>query len=124
MTHHGIGRDRVSRSAADLRAFQESHRLLVAFGVAAIPATLIVAVMGIDFLEGDFGLVGGLAMALAGGASIVSAVATGRARRAWGAGEPLGKTLAMMYRPVLLLVGGVFVCFLAFAAEFSFLLRR
>lgn len=124
MIHREIGRGIVSRSDADLRAFHEAHRLLVAFGVAAIPATLMLAVMGIDFLEGDAGLAGGLVMALAGGASIVSAVVSVRARRAWRAGEPLGRTLAVMYRPLLLLVGGVFLYFLALAAELSVLLRR
>jgi len=64
MTHREISRGIVSRSDVDLRAFHEAHRLLVAFGVAAIPATLILAVMGIDFLEGDAGLAGGLVMAL------------------------------------------------------------
>lgn len=110
------------RSESDKRAFREAHWLLVAFGISAVPATLLLCLMGGDFIEGDFGMAGTVAGALAGGASIACIVISGKARRLWADGRPLADVLAVMYWPLLLLLVGLFLSLLVFATEFSFLM--
>lgn len=113
-----------SRSEAEKQAFREAHRLLVVFGVSAIPATLLLGLMGVDFLEGDFGPSGTFVMAFAGGASIVCAAVSVVARRAWATGAPLGHVLAVMCWPLMLTLIGLCASLLLFATGFSFLLVR
>lgn len=110
------------RSESDQRAFREARRLLVAFAIAAVPATLLLGAMGGDFLEGDFGLAGTLAMLSAGGASIVAAAAVWQARRGWAAGRPLADVLWVMCWPVLLTLSIVAAGMMLLAMEFAFLL--
>lgn len=110
------------RAEPEKRAFLEAHRLLVAFGVSAIPATLVLGLMGADFLEGDFGLAGTVVMTMAGCVSVVCAVVGVVARRRWAEGKPLDEVLAVMSWPPLLMVTTLFASLLAFAANFSFLL--
>lgn len=112
------------QSESDKRAFREAHWLLVAFGISAVPATLLLGLMGGDFIEGDFGMAGTAVGALAGGASIACVVISGKARRLWADGSPLADVLAVMYWPLLLLLVGLFFSLLALAGEFSFLLDR
>lgn len=115
---------RERRPDSDNQAFREAHRLLVAFGVAAVPATLLLCVMGGDFFEGDAGSAGTLAMACAGGMPIVCAVASVVARRLWAAGKPLVYVLAVMCWPPVLVLVTVFLSMLAFAMESTFLLQK
>jgi hypothetical protein len=109
-----------SRSASDREAFREAHRLLVAFGIAAAPATLLLGLMGIDFLEGDFGRAGTLVMLLAGGSSLVCLATSMVSRRLWAAGKPVGTVLAAVCWPPLLTLAALAAAMVAFAMEFSF----
>lgn len=112
------------RTDSDLRAFREAHRLLVAFAVGAIPATLLLCVMQVDFFEGDFGPAGTLVMACAGGMPIVCVVASVLARRFWAAGKPLVHVLAVMCWPPFLAILVLCLSMLAVAMEFTFLLGK
>lgn len=112
------------RSETDEQAFREAHWLLVAFGASGLPATLLLVLMGVDFLEGDFGLAGTLAMMLAGGTPIVCVAAGVAARRAWADGGSLGRSLAVMCWPPLLTLIGVCASLFAYTARLSFLLEK
>lgn len=107
-----------------MQAFRESHRLLVAFGISAVPATLLLFVMGVDFLEGDFGPAGAAVMVLAGGVSLLCAAMSVKARRLWREGAPLGVVQAAMFWPIVLVLGALWMSLLAYTTEFSFLLGK
>lgn len=63
------------------------------FGISSVPATLLLRLVGVDFLEGDFWLAGTLARTFAGGTSILCAGASVAARRTWANGGSLGEAL-------------------------------
>lgn len=111
------------RSDSETRAFREACRLLVAFGISSVPATLLLALMGGDFLEGDFGPAGTSVMAVAGGMSILCAVVGAVARGRWAVGRPLSEVLGAIAWPLLIAAIALGAAMFAFAAEFSFLLR-
>lgn len=110
-----------SRTEAERRAFREARGLLVAFGVGAIPATLALCLMGIDFLEGDFGISGTIVMALAGVMSPVCAIASRKARQMWDSGATLALVQRMIMWWVIPPLVGILVGMLLFATRFSFL---
>lgn len=116
---HAVPVSTAARSEADTLAFRQAHTLLVVFGISAVPATLMLGVMGIDFLEGDFGPAGTTAMTLAGGTSILCAVVSARARRLWAAGRPLNEVLAAIWRPLTYTLLALYVSMLAVATQFS-----
>ena len=107
----------VRRTESERRAFREAHGLLVAFGVGAVPATLLLCLMGVDFLEGDFGISGTLVMMLAGGMSLVCAMVGAKARRMWSSGATLHQVYAMMSWSVLIPLVALFVCMFSFAGH-------
>lgn len=108
-----------SRTESETRAFREVHRLLVGFGVGAIPATLLLCVMGGDFLEGDFGFSGSLVMMLAGGMSPVCLATSVRARRLWASGAAIERVNAAICWPVLAPLVGICVGMFVFSARFA-----
>ena len=110
------------RPESEVQAYQEAFALLVTFGISALPAAMVLGVMGEDFLEGDFGLAGSPAALSAGGMAVVCALAGAAARRSWAAGKPLRNVLAVMYRPPLLALIVLWLSMLAFTTEFTFLL--
>jgi|GEM_PF-4651570 hypothetical protein len=111
-------------SAADEQTFRDSRRLLVVFGISAAPATLLLGVMGTDFLEGDFGPAGTIVMISAGGFSLVCAGAFVLARRVFTRNGSIQEAIAALWLPPLLTLSLLLVALLAFAMEFSFLLDR
>lgn len=111
-----------SRTASETQGFREAHRLLVAFGVGAVPATLLLCVMGGDFLEGDFGLSGSLIMTLAGAMSPICVATSVRARRLWASGAPLERVYAAICWPVLVPLVGIYAGMFVFSARFAFLM--
>ena len=113
-----------SRTDAERQAFREAHGLLVAFGISAVPATLLLGLMGVDFVEGDFGPAGTVAMALAGGAPLVCIATSAKARRLWATGAPLAHVLAVMFWPLLFVLVVLLLSLLVFAATFAFLISE
>jgi hypothetical protein len=111
-------------SAVDEQTFRDSRRLLVVFGISAVPATLLLGVMGTDFLEGDFGPAGTLVMVAAGSFSLVCAGAVVLARRLLTRGGSMREALGALWLPPLLSLSLLLAALLAFAMEFSFLLER
>lgn len=108
-----------ARSASDERAFREADRLLVAFGLSAIPATLMFDVTGADFLAGNFGVAGTAVMVLSGGASLACAAIRLAARRAWTAGRSMERVYALMCWPSLLTLFALWASMLAFSTPAS-----
>ena len=109
-----------SRSMSEEQAFREADLLLIAFGISAIPATLLLDFTGVDFLEGNFGTAGTTVMMLSGGTSLACAAIRLAARRSWAAGRSLEHVFAVMCWPLLLTLLAVWASLLAFAAESSF----
>lgn len=115
MTHRGD-----SRSTSDEQAFREADHLLIAFGLSAIPATLLFDFTGTDFLAGKCGAAGTAVMVLSGGTSLACAAIRLAARRLWAAGRPVDRVLPVMCWPILLMLLALWASLLAFAAELSF----
>ena len=111
-------------SAADEQTFRDSRRLLVVFGISAVPATLLLGVMGTDFLEGDFGPAGTVVMVAAGGCSLACVGAVVLARRVLARGGSMREAIAALWLPPLLILSLLLAALLAFTMEFSFLLDR
>lgn len=108
-----------SRSKSDEQAYREADHLLIAFGMSAIPATLLFDFTGADFLAGNFGIAGTAVMVLSGGISLACAAIRLAARRLWAADRPVDRVLSVMYWPLLLTLLALWASLLAFTAEFS-----
>lgn len=105
---------------SDEQAFREADHLLIAFGLSAIPATLLFDFTGADFLAGKFGVAGTAVMVLSGGTSLACAAIRLAARRLWAADRPVDRVLSVMCWPVLLTLLTLWASLLTFAAESSF----
>lgn len=107
------------RSASDEQAFREADHLLIAFGMSAIPATLLFDFTGADFLAGKFGVAGTAVMVLSGGTSLACAAVRVTARRLWAANRSVDRVLSVMCWPLLLMLLALWASLLAFAADLS-----
>lgn len=107
---------RMPRSSADEWLFRDAFWLLVTFGVCAVPASLLLVLMGLDFLEGDAGFFGTIVMFLAGNVSLACGCGCVLAQKARKGDSLVDGAFCLVWSPLLVTLVALFAAILAMGA--------